>query len=88
VQNFSTVSIQGVEVVVLKDGQQIAEAKYDGSIGSLEDALIAVELPGGVNTNLTIVAKAAGDVNDLNNRWSGAPRTIGSGSSIAAEFSR
>jgi hypothetical protein len=74
VQNFSKIPMQGIEILVMKDGQELTRTKYNACIASLEDALIPVMIPGGTNARLTIVAKAAGDTNDLNNRWSGALR--------------
>ena len=58
VQNFSTGVIHHVQLFVIKDGQKIAQARYDQEIPSLEDALIPVPLPQGYNTRLTIIAKA------------------------------
>lgn len=74
VQNFSKIPIKGVQILVMKDGQEVGKAQYDAPIASLEDALISVAIPGGSNAHLTIVARAAGDTNDLNNRWLGKLR--------------
>ncbi len=74
VQNFSTHTIDYVELQVLKAGKEIARVQYKQHIPSLEDALISVPLPHGYNTRLTIIAKAPGDANEFNNRWSGLLR--------------
>lgn len=74
VQNFSKAPVHGIQIIVMKDGQEVAKTDYRGSIASLEDVLIPVEIPGGSNAHLTIVARTAGDVDDLNNRWFGSLR--------------
>ncbi|MBS1616792.1 MAG: hypothetical protein JST06_11820 [Bacteroidetes bacterium] len=86
VQNFSTGSIQGVDLLVLKGGQQIARVHYAKPIPALEDALIQVPLPQGYNTRLTIVAKAQGDLNPYNNTWSGLLRVQGASNATAANI--
>jgi hypothetical protein len=86
VQNFSKKPMHGIEIVVLKDGQEVAKTEYNASIASLEDALIPVEIPGGSNAHLTVVARTAGDVDDLNNRWFGTLRN--EDAFIAGSFDR
>jgi hypothetical protein len=86
VQNFSTNTAHGVEVIVLKNGREVARGAYDKPIAPLEDAMIAVSIPEGIRTELTIIAKADGDTNETNNRWMGTLRSTVDAPMIAGTY--
>ncbi len=88
VQNFSTSPLKEVQISVLKDGQPVAEAIYSAPIASLEDAVITLDLPEGDEAGFTIVAKTAGDTNQMNNRWTGALRASSDMAMIAGTIGK
>lgn len=88
VQNFSTLPVQNIRVSVLKDGQEISQVTYNAAIASLEDAVIPVSLPEGAEAGLTIIAKAEGDTNPMNNRWTAALRNVSDAAMFAGTFGK
>ncbi len=88
IQNFSTTPVQNIQVVVMKDGQSVAQATYNVSVVALEDAVIPITLPEGSEAGLTIIAKADGDTNPMNNRWTGALRNVSDAAMFAGTFGK
>lgn len=88
VQNFSTKPVHCLEVNVLKDGQVISTAVYTNGISTLEDAVVSVPIMEAEGANLSIIAKAEGDTDPLNNRWAGALRSSVDASMVAGDFAK
>ncbi len=88
VQNFSTVPVHHIQISVLKEGQEISQVTYNTAIASLDDAVIPLSLPEGLDGSFTVIAKADGDTNPLNNRWTGALRNVSDAAMFAGTFGK